>query len=134
MGIKKRLRQLCGPGTHNKYCCIQGKREENVRQFKTSDVSCLTNVFKNSSPVINCFKQGAAGCSISLVITNISRTWVLAEHHSGLTSCCKVSDHILELCHFPVCFYFLPEITEEGILGCTSYSFLLLKKPNIHHR
>jgi len=74
MGIKKLLRQLCGPGTHNNNCCIQGKREENVQQFKTSDVPCLTYVFKNSSAVINCFKQGAAGCLISLVSTNISRT------------------------------------------------------------
>jgi hypothetical protein len=38
-----------------------------------------------------------------------------------------VSDHIPKLCHFPVCFYFLPEIKEEEVLGCTSYSSLPLK-------
>jgi len=134
MGIKKLLRQWCGLGAHNNNCCIQGKREQNVQQFKTSDVPCLTNVFKNSSTDINCFKQGASGCLISLVSTNISRTWVLAERHSRLTSCCKVSGHIPELCHLQVCFYFLPEIKEEGVLGCTSYSNLLLKKPNIRQR
>ena len=133
-GIKKLLRQWCGPGAHNNICCMQDKREENVQQFKTSDVPCLTNVFKHSSTDINSFKQGAAGCLISLVSTNISRIWVLAERHSRLTSCCKVSDHIPELCHSPVCFYFLPEIKEEEVLGCTSYSSLLLKKPNIRHR
>jgi hypothetical protein len=134
MGMEKLSRQWCGPGAHNNNCCIQGKREENVQQLKTFDVPCLTKVFKNSSTDINCFKQGAASCLISIVSINISRTWVIVERPSRLTSCCKVSDHIPDLCHFPVCYYFLPEIREEEVLGCTSYCSLLLKKPNIHHR
>jgi hypothetical protein len=115
---------------HQSNCCIQSKRDilkENVQRFKTSGVFRLTNVVKNSSADINCFQQRAAGCLISSVSTNISRTRELAERHSRLTSCCKMSDHIPELPLFPVRFCFLPEIKEEEVLGCTCYSSLLLK-------
>jgi hypothetical protein len=79
-------------------------------------------------------QKRAVDCLISSVSTNISRTSVLAERHSRLTSCFKVSDHIPELCHFPEQFCFLPELKQEEVLGCTSYGSLLLIKPNTRHR